>query len=44
MLFTPKPFFFGWLVGCGGLVGDVGDKAISALNYVDVEIKAELDN
>ena len=31
-------------VGVGGVVGEVGNKAISAFNSVEVEVEAELGN
>ena len=38
----PKLYFYGWVGGWGGVVGEIGSKAISAFNSVEVEVEAEL--
>ena len=35
-----KKYFFGWVAG--GVAGEMGIKAISASNLVEVEVEAEL--
>ena len=41
LTFTDRVGVGGW-VGWGGVVGEMGNKAISAFNSVEVEVEAEL--